>query len=105
MLWSWRQPIDPKTLTKPSDVDSKREYVFLPIIITLDIPLPTEKGRQELFKINLRGLDLAEDIDWDRLVKITDGYSGADLSNVCRDAAMMPMRKKLMCSKFDIMNI
>jgi katanin p60 ATPase-containing subunit A1 len=69
------------------------------------IPLPTEKGRGELFKINLRGVELAQDIDWDHLIKVTDGYSGADISNVCRDAAMMPMRKKLASGKFDIMNL
>jgi katanin p60 ATPase-containing subunit A1 len=43
----------------------------------------------------LRGIQLAEDIDWDLLIKMTDGYSGADISNVCREAAMMPLRKKL----------
>jgi len=32
------------------------------------IPLPTENGRRELFKINLRGLKLAEDIDWEKLI-------------------------------------
>ena len=70
--------------------------------------MPTEKGRRDLFKINLKGIELAEEngeIDWDKLVKMTDGYSGADISNVCRDAAMMPMRRKMLCSKFDIMNI
>lgn len=61
----------------------------------LDIPLPTEKGREELFKINLKHIELDADIDWKKLVEITDGYSGADISNVCRDAAMMPMRRKL----------
>lgn len=69
------------------------------------IPLPTEKGRSELFKINLRGMDMAEDIDWDHLIKVTDGYSGADISNVCRDAAMMPMRKKLASGGFDMLNL
>ncbi len=71
----------------------------------IDIPLPTDKGRRELFKINLRGIDLEDNIDWELLVKLTDGYSGADISNVCREAAMMPMRKKLLTSQFDIHNI
>ena len=69
------------------------------------IPLPTDKGRQELFKINLRGINLSEDIDWSQLVKVTEGYSGADISNVCRDAAMVPLRKKLQSETFDIQNI
>lgn len=40
-------------------------------------------------------MQLDTDIDWPKLVTITDGYSGADISNVCRDAAMMPMRRAL----------
>jgi len=69
------------------------------------IPLPTEQGRKELFKINLKGIRIEENVDWDKLIKITDGYSGADISNVCRDAAFMPMRRKLQCGGVDIMNI
>jgi katanin p60 ATPase-containing subunit A1 len=53
----------------------------------------------------LRGIELDKEIDWQKLVEITDGYSGADISNVCRDAAMMPMRKKLACASFNIQNI
>ena len=60
------------------------------------IPLPSAIGRKELFSINLKGIDVKDDIDWDKLVASTDGYSGADLSNVCREAAMMPMRRKLL---------
>jgi katanin p60 ATPase-containing subunit A1 len=56
------------------------------------IPLPTDKAREELFKINLRGIPLEDGIDFGLLVKKTEGYSGADLANVCRDASMMPMR-------------
>ena len=58
-----------------------------------------------MFKINLRGLRLEEGIDWAHLIKISDGYSGADISNVCREAAMMPMRKKLHSGGFNIMDI
>jgi len=66
------------------------------------IPLPTDVGRRNLFKINLKGLELQDDVDMEHLVKKTEGYSGADISNVCREAAMMPMRRKLMSASFNI---
>ena len=54
----------------------------------------------------MRGIELEEEsIDWDYLIKVTEGYSGADISNVCRDAAMMPMRKRLENGTFDLNNI
>jgi SpoVK/Ycf46/Vps4 family AAA+-type ATPase len=57
--------------------------------------LPTGTGRRDLFKINLKTVEVEDSVDWDKLVEITDGYSGADIANVCRDAAMMPLRRKL----------
>lgn len=59
----------------------------------IDIPLPTAVGREQLFKINLKGVKIAEDVDFNAMISMTEGYSGADLANVCRDAAMMPLRK------------
>lgn len=38
----------------------------------------------------------AEGVDWDFLLKNTEGYSGADISNVCREASLMPFRKLLL---------
>ena len=69
------------------------------------IPLPSAQGRKNLFTINLKGIALNPDVDFDALVAKTEGYSGADISNVCREAAMMPMRRKLMSASFNLDNL
>ena len=48
-----------------------------------------------MFEINLKQIKVDEKIDWDMLLKSTDGYSGADISNVCREASLIPFRKML----------
>ena len=60
------------------------------------IPLPNSVGRREMFNINMKGIKVEESIDMDKLVQLTDGYSGADIANVCREASLMQMRRKLM---------
>jgi len=67
--------------------------------------LPTAEGRKSLIKINLKGLEVNDDIDYDEIVRKTDGYSGADMSNVCREAAMMPLRRRLKASGININEI
>ena len=42
------------------------------------------KGRVDLLKINLKELDLANDVDMDKIAEQMEGYSGADITNVCR---------------------
>ena len=69
------------------------------------IPLPTAEGRKSLIKINLKGLEVNDDIDFDEIVRKTDGYSGAEMSNVCREAAMMPLRRRLKSSGININEI
>lgn len=66
------------------------------------IPLPSTEGRLSLLKINMKGLDLEDNINWDYIVSKTDGFSGADMSNICREAAMMPLRRKLKASGIDV---
>ena len=60
------------------------------------IPLPDAIGRRALFTITLKGISIKEDVNYDKLTEMTEGYSGADMANVCREAAMMPLRKKIM---------
>lgn len=65
------------------------------------IPLPTEEGREALLKINLREVKLDPDVNLIDIAKKLDGYSGADITNVCRDASMMSMRRKIFGLKPD----
>uniref|UniRef100_A0A8C9WQD4 Katanin p60 ATPase-containing subunit A1 n=1 Tax=Scleropages formosus TaxID=113540 RepID=A0A8C9WQD4_SCLFO len=59
------------------------------------IPLPTAKGRAELLKINLREVEVAPDVDLAIIAEKIQGYSGADITNVCRDASMMAIRRHI----------
>ncbi len=59
------------------------------------IPPPDKEARKEIFKIHLRGKPLAEDVDIDELASKTEGYSGADIEAVCREAAMLAMREAI----------
>ena len=56
------------------------------------IPLPTLEGRAALFALNLKTVETS-DVDLDDLASRTENYSGADVANVCRDAAMMSVRR------------
>ena len=60
------------------------------------IPLPDKTARKRLFELMTNGVDVEPNIDWDSIVKKTEMYSGDDISNVVRDAAMMPLRRKLL---------
>uniref|UniRef100_A0A4W5R5H4 Katanin p60 ATPase-containing subunit A1 n=1 Tax=Hucho hucho TaxID=62062 RepID=A0A4W5R5H4_9TELE len=59
------------------------------------IPLPTAVGRAELLGISLKEVDVADDVDLALIADKIDGYSGADITNVCRDASMMAMRRRI----------
>jgi len=59
------------------------------------IPLPEKEGRKQLFEINLQSVKVAPDFDIQALVDRTHGYSGADVTNVCREAAMMGLRRRM----------
>ena len=85
--------------------DLRKEFVSRISLIYLDIPLPNETGRLEMYKINLKGVTCEDNIDWDKIVKLSDGYSGADISNVCREASLMQMRRRLLNNSGDILNI
>ncbi len=61
----------------------------------IEIGVPDKKGRFEILQIHSRGMPLSKDVDLKRLSEITHGYSGADISALCREAAMKALRRYL----------
>ena len=59
------------------------------------IGLPEKKARIEMFKMYFKDLDLDENIEFNKLGEMTEGYNGSDIQVICRNASMIPMRKKL----------
>ncbi len=57
------------------------------------IPLPDLPAREAIFVFNTKGVELAEDADFEVLAEITEGYSGSDIAMVCREAIMTPIRE------------
>ena len=58
----------------------------------IHVELPDLKEREEIFQVHLRGLKLGEDFDLEFLAKHTPGFSGADIANVCNEAALTAAR-------------
>lgn len=57
------------------------------------VDLPDLNERKEIFQVHLKPLKLDEDLDVDFLAKQTPGFSGADIANVCNEAALIAARK------------
>ena len=58
----------------------------------IHVELPDLKEREEIFQVHLRNLKLAADFDLEFLAKHTPGFSGADIANVCNEAALTAAR-------------
>jgi transitional endoplasmic reticulum ATPase len=59
------------------------------------VPVPDEKARLDIFKIHTRNMNLAEDVSLEELAKKTEGYTGADIEALCREAAMLAVRESI----------
>jgi len=72
--------LDP-ALLRPGRLDRK-----------IEISLPNEQGRLDILKIHAGPIAKRGDIDFEAVVKLSDGFNGADLRNVCTEAGMMAIR-------------
>ena len=69
------------------------------------VDLPDLRERKEIFEVHLRPLSLGKNVDVDFLSKQTPGFSGADISNVCNEAALIAARSnKKVVERQDFLN-
>ena len=61
---------------------------------------PTPDGRKKIFELCTKGIDLDSTVDFTALGDITEEYSGSDISTVCREVVMLPIRELDMAGKF-----
>ncbi len=59
----------------------------------IGIGLPDLKGREQIFNVHLRSIKLAENIKAEELAEMTPGFAGADIANICNEAALIAARK------------
>ena len=57
------------------------------------IPIPDRTGREEILSVHSRGMPLSADVDMRHMAAITHGFVGADLEALCREAAMICLRR------------
>jgi transitional endoplasmic reticulum ATPase len=57
------------------------------------VPPPDEKSRLQILKIYTQKMPLAEDVSLEKIASMTEGYSGADLESLCREAGMAVLRR------------
>ncbi len=63
----------------------------------IHIELPNQNERKEIFEVHIRNLKLGEDVDIEFFSKQTPGFSGADIANLCNEAALISARKDKKC--------
>ncbi|HSG88672.1 MAG TPA: ATP-dependent zinc metalloprotease FtsH [Pseudomonadales bacterium] len=56
------------------------------------VPLPDIRGREQILKVHVRKIPLADDVDVGPIARGTPGFSGADLANLCNEAALFAAR-------------
>lgn len=59
------------------------------------IPLPDEKSREAIFRANLRKSPVAKEVDLGYIAKVTHGFSGADLTEICQRACKLAIRQSI----------
>ncbi|MGQ4910802.1 MAG: AAA family ATPase [Candidatus Thorarchaeota archaeon] len=67
----------------------------------IHVPLPSREGRAVIFEIHMEDIEVSPTVDYEELADLTEGYSGRDISVVCREAAMEPIRELQRMGRMD----
>jgi transitional endoplasmic reticulum ATPase len=59
------------------------------------VPAPDFEARKEIFEIHTKNMPLDKDVSYDELAKKTEGFTGADIEGLCREAAMLSLRNNI----------
>ncbi len=66
------------------------------------VGVPDKKAREAIFKVHTKGMPLAKDVDINKLVEKTEGYVGADVESVCKEAAILALRRDMKSKEIKI---
>ena len=58
----------------------------------IHVPLPNTEARAAILEIHMEDIEVSPNVDFEEMADLTEGYSGRDISIVCREAAMEPIR-------------
>ncbi|HOW29121.1 MAG TPA: CDC48 family AAA ATPase [archaeon] len=58
-----------------------------------EIGIPSKEARKEIFMVHTRGMPLTEDVDINEILEMTNGFSGADISALCKEAALKALKR------------
>jgi transitional endoplasmic reticulum ATPase len=59
------------------------------------VPVPDKKTRKDIFTVHTKGMPLDKDVDMNQIIEKTEGYVGADIESVCREAAIFALREDM----------
>ena len=61
----------------------------------INLGVPDHDSRVDILKIHSRSMPVSDDVDYERLAELTQGFVGADLENLCKEAAMVSLRRTI----------
>jgi proteasome regulatory subunit len=59
----------------------------------IEVPEPNQEGRERILDIHTEGMDIADDVSYEAVADLTDGFTGAELASLVTEAGMFAIRR------------